>query len=351
MDAQPTSLLTRMFDDIQQLDDPRADNRRHFLTDILVIVLLAVMSGHDDFAGIIDYADDESEWLATFLRLPHGVPSISTFRRVFRVLKPTVLLNVMRRWSEELCGSLAGKQIAIDGKVLRRSFEHAWDKTGLHLVTAWCVEEKLVLAQKAVDEKSKEIVALPDLLKMLNLKGATVTVDAMGTQTDIAEQIVKAGGDYVMAVKDNHPTLADTIKRNMDDLILEKFRGVEHSYHESTDAGHGRIDSRQVWATSEIKWLQRRREWKNLTSVVVVQSTRRMVGTGEVQTSRRYYATSLPADATRLGALIRNHWSIENGQHFVLAQLPQLRDSNGLGGSAAGVSQPSFFTTSSIGLR
>ena len=126
MDAQPTSLLTRMFDDIQQLDDPRADNRRHFLTDILVIVLLAVMGGHDDFTGIIDYADDELEWLKTFLRLPHGIPSISTFRRVFRVLKPAVLLNVMRRWSDELCGSLSGKQIAIDGKVLRRSFEHAW---------------------------------------------------------------------------------------------------------------------------------------------------------------------------------------------------------------------------------
>ena len=200
------------------------------------------------------------------------------------------------------------------------------DKTGLHLVTAWCVEEKLVLAQKAVGENCNDIVALPELLKMLDLKGAVVTVDAMGTQTDIAEQIVKAGlrraqssrGDYVMAVKDNHPTLAEAIKRNMDDLILEKFQGVEHAYHESTDAGHGRIDSRQVWATSNIDWLQRRGEWKNLTSVVVVQSTRRMVGTGEVQTSRRYYATSLPADATRLGTLIRNHWSIENGQHFVL---------------------------------
>jgi predicted transposase YbfD/YdcC len=319
MEALPTSLITRMFDDIEALDDPRADNARHFLTDILVIAMLAVMSGLDDFPGIVEYANDESDFLQTFLRLPHGIPSVSTFRRVFRVLKPSVLLNVMQRWSGELAGTMSGKQIAIDGKTLRRSFERAWDKSGLHLVTAWCVEGGLVMAQEAVDEKSNEITAIPQLLKSLDIKGATVTIDAMGTQTDIAQQIVKSGGDYVLAVKDNHPTLCDTIQRNMDDLILEKFKDVQHVYHETTDAGHGRIDTRRVWATDQIQWLKRKGEWKNLTSIIVVESIRRILGKNETQIHRRYFISSLPSNSgERFAKLIRNHWSIENTQHWTL---------------------------------
>lgn len=319
MEAQPTSLITRMFNDIEAMDDPRAENARHFLTDILVIAILAVMGGLDDFPGIVEYARDEHDWLKGFLRLPHGVPSVSTFRRVFRALKPAVLISVMQRWSGELAGAMKGKQIAIDGKTLRRSFDHAWDKSGLHLVTAWCVEAGLVMAQQAVAEKSNEITAIPELLKMLDIRGATVTIDAMGTQTDIAAQIVKGGGDYVLAVKDNHPALCDAIQRNMDDLILEKFEGVEHVYHETTDAGHGRIDTRRVWATSQIQWLSRRTEWKGLTSVIVVEGIRRLIGKNEVQTHRRYFISSLPSDSgERLAGLIRNHWSIENTQHWTL---------------------------------
>jgi predicted transposase YbfD/YdcC len=318
MDAQPTSLITRMFNDIETIHDPRADNARHFLTDILVIAMLAVMCGLDDYPGIVEYGRDEHDWLKTFLRLPHGIPSVSTFRRVFAALKPSVLLDVMRRWSGELSGALKGKQIAIDGKTLRRSFEHAWDKSGLHLVTAWCVQENLVLAQQAVDEKSNEITAVPELLKMLDIKGAVVTVDALNTQTEIAAQIVKSGGDYVMAVKDNHPTLCDTIQRNLNEMILEKFVGVEHVYHETTESGHGRIDTRKVWATGQIEWLGRRDEWKKLRSVIVVESIRRM-DIGEVQTSRRYYISSLPSNSgERFAKLIREHWSIENSQHWTL---------------------------------
>jgi len=318
MDAQPTSLITRMFNDIDSIDDPRAGNARHFLVDILVIAILAVMGGLDDYPGIVEYGRDEHDWLKTFLRLPHGIPSVSTFRRVFAALKPSVLLNVMQRWSGELSGTLKGKQIAIDGKTLRRSFEHAWDKSGLHLVTAWCVQENLVLAQQAVDEKSNEITAVPELLKMLDIQGAVVTVDALNTQTDIAAHIVKGGGDYVMAVKDNHPTLCDTVQRNLDEMILEKFAGVEHVYHETTERGHGRIDIRKVWATDQIEWLSRRGEWKKLGSAIVVESIRKM-DLGEVQTNRRYYISSLPSNSgERFARLIRDHWSIENSQHWTL---------------------------------
>jgi len=319
MDAQPTSLITRMFSDIETIDDPRADNARHFLTDILVLAMLGVMCGMDDYPGIVEYARDEYDWLSTFLSLPHGIPSVSTFRRVFAALKPWVLLGVMQRWSGELSGLLAGKQIAIDGKTLRRSFEHAWDKSGLHLITAWCVQENLVLAQLAVDEKSNEITAVPELLKLLDIRGAVVTVDALNTQTQTAEQVVKGGGDYVMAVKENHPTLCDTIQRNLDEMILEKFAGVEHVYHETTDGGHGRIDTRRVWATDQIDWLGRRQEWKNLKSVIVVESTRRLLGKNQVQKSRRYYISSLPSQSgEKLAGLIRDHWTIENSQHWTL---------------------------------
>jgi predicted transposase YbfD/YdcC len=308
-----------MFSDIETIDDPRADNARHFLTDILVLAMLGVMCGMDDYPGIVEYARDEYDWLSTFLSLPHGIPSVSTFRRVFAALKPWVLLGVMQRWSGELSGLLAGKQIAIDGKTLRRSFEHAWDKSGLHLITAWCVQENLVLAQLAVDEKSNEITAVPELLKLLDIRGAVVTVDALNTQTQTAEQVVKGGGDYVMAVKENHPTLCDTIQRNLDEMILEKFAGVEHVYHETTDGGHGRIDTRRVWATDQIDWLGRRQEWKNLKSVIVVESIRRLLGKNQVQKSRRYYISSLPSQSgEKLAGLIRDHWTIENSQHWTL---------------------------------
>ena len=318
MDAQPNALIARMFSDVEAAD-PRADNARHFLTDILVIAILAVMCGCDDFPGIVEYALDEQDWLKTFLSLPHGIPSLSTFRRVFAVLRPSVLQGVMRRWSGELAGTLAGKQINLDGKTLRRSFDHGWKKNGLHIVTAWCVEENLVLAQTAVNEKSNEITAVPKVLEMLDFKGAIISVDALNTQKTIAQQIVKGGGDYLMAVKDNHPTLNDSIRLHLDEMILEKFAGIEHVYHETTDGGHGRIDTRRVWATSQIDWLADREQWKNLMSVAVVESTRRVLGKGESTTTRRYYISSLkPNSGEQIAGLIRNHWSIENSQHWTL---------------------------------
>jgi predicted transposase YbfD/YdcC len=307
-----------MFSDVEAMD-PRAGNARHFLTDILVIAILAVMSGADDYPGIVEYAVDEQQWLKSFLPLPHGIPSISTFRRLFAALKPSVLAGVMSRWAVEIGGTLAGKQVALDGKTLRRSFEQGWDKSGLHLVTAWCVEEKLVFAQQAVDEKSNEIKAVPPLLDMLDLKGAVVTSDAMNTQKNIAEQIIKGGGDYLLAVKGNHPTLENSLTANLDEMILEKFKDVEHVYYESTEGGHGRIDTRRVWATEQIDWLRGKSDWKALKSVAVVESTRRLIGTGKTSTERRYFISSLQSTSgERFARLIRNHWSIENTQHWTL---------------------------------
>jgi predicted transposase YbfD/YdcC len=317
MHSRPV-LITRMFEHLEA-HDPRADNARHFLTDILVIAILAVLCGCDDYPGIVEYALDQRDWLQTFLRLPHGIPSISTFRRVFAVLRPGVLLDVMQRWSGQLAATLEGKQISLDGKTLRRSFEQGWDKNGLHVVTAWCAQENLVLAQAAVNDKSNEITAVPEVLKLLDLKGAVVTVDALNTQKAIAEQIIRGGGDYLMAVKENHPTLHDSIRLHLDEMILEKFAGLKHVSYESTETGHGRVDTRRVWATAHIDWLRGRQEWKKLSSVAVVESTRTVVGQGESKTTRRYYIGSMiPNSGQQMAGWIRNHWSIENGQHWSL---------------------------------
>jgi predicted transposase YbfD/YdcC len=310
-----------MFDDIDRsVDDPRADNARHRLCDILILAFLGVMSGCDDYPGIVEFARDRQAWLKTFLPLPHGIPSVSTFRRVFAAVRPSVLTGLLQRWSGELAGTLAGKQIVLDGKTLRRSFDHAWQKdSALHVVTAWCVQDGLVLAQQAVEAKSNEITAVPEVLAMLDIKGAVVSVDALNTQTDIAARIIAGGGDYVMAVKDNHPILADSLRRHLDEMILENFRDIEHVYHETTDAGHGRIETRRLWATGQVGWLKRRGSWKKLASVMVVESVRRESAKAEPTVSRRYYISSLrPDSGRRLAELVRNHWSIENSQHWTL---------------------------------
>jgi predicted transposase YbfD/YdcC len=193
------------------------------------------------------------------------------------------------------------------------------EKDPLHIVSAWCVEENLVLGQVAVDQKSNEITAVPKVLEMLDIKGATITVDALNTQKTIAQQIIKGGGDYLMAVKDNHPDLHDSIRRHLDEMILEKFDGVEHVYHESVDGGHGRIDTRRVWATQQIDWLGGREHWSNLKSVAVVESVRHVLGKDKPKPTRRYYISSLqPESGEQMAKLIRNHWSIENSQHWSL---------------------------------
>ncbi len=221
-----------------------------------------------------------------------------------------------------LVKTCAGKQVAWDGKALRLSFEHAWEKPGmLHLVTAWCLEDQLCLGQLVVDEKSSEVTAVPVQLAVLDLAGAVVTVDAMNSQKSVAARIVEAssGGCYVMPVKKNHKLLFDRLVPNLNDLVLERFTGVPHTTTDGTDGGRGRIDRRRVWATDQIDWpTEKQRAGRaGLQSVAVVESTRKL-GSGMVEAFRRYLITSLPADAAELGRMIRNHRGIENGQPWCL---------------------------------
>jgi predicted transposase YbfD/YdcC len=317
MDAQAPLAFLRYF---QDLKDPRRPNVRHSFSDILTIAILAVLCRADDFDEIVLWAQLRREWLAGFLELPNGIPHPDTFRRIFARLDPAGFERCFGAWTQSLAESLHGQVVAIDGKSLRHSFQRAWDQQMIHMVSAWASENQLLLGQIAVDEKSNEITAVPRLLELLNLKGATVTLDAMGTQRAIAEQIVKQKADYVLAVKDNQPELCQKVTSLLDDAILENFKGMSYGYHEATNAGHGRTEIRRVWVTDEVRWLgpQLRARWPRLKSVAVVEAIRRL-DNGQSSTERRYFISSRAGtDAAWMAHAIRSHWGIENRLHWPL---------------------------------
>jgi predicted transposase YbfD/YdcC len=315
MEAEAITLVLRMFWD---MTEPRKDNKRHRLIDIISIVLLGVIGGNDDYPSIEEYACDKEPFLRTFLALPAGIPSASTLRRVMGRLEPSELEAGLARWTELFCKSLEGKQVALDGKTLRRSFDHAWKKMGLHVVTAWCVEDQLVLAQQAVGEKSNEIPTVPAILKTLDLKGAVVTADALNCQRKTVQTILEGGADYVLGVKENQPTLYKQVSAVLDEALLDKFKGVQHSKACSYERGHGREEKRTVYASSElVQYVAERSQWPGLKSITMVVSERTLLEKTSVE--RRYYISSLEGmDAKRMGSLIRGHWGIENSEHWPL---------------------------------
>ncbi len=303
------------------LPDPRrAQGRRHALTDMIVIAVTAVICAADSWSDVRDFGRAKLKWFKTFLELPHGIPSQDTFERVFARLDPEAFERCFLEWTRALSASSGGQLVAIDGKRLRRSFAHAWEQsTATHLVSAFVVANATVFAQLAVDSKENEIVAIPKLLQLLDLQGATVTIDAIGCQTAIAQQIVAQGGDYILCAKDNQPGLAHALQVDLDDLVREKFKGVPHDYCETVDGDHGRIETRRVWTTSRIDWLGEERDrWAGLRSVAVVESRRKRTPQGETR-ERRYYISTLDGqDASRVATAIRGHWRIENQLHYVL---------------------------------
>lgn len=304
-----------------ELPDPRrAQGKRHVLGDLIVIAVCAVICCCDGWADVADFGHAKRKWFETFLELPHGIASQDTFERVFARLDPDAFERCFVSWTTALAGSSAGKLIAIDGKKIRRSFEHAWNhNTAAHLVSAFVGENQTVFSQLAVECKENEILAIPKLLELLDLTGSTVTIDAMGCQTAIAQKVVDRGGDYVLSVKENQPTLHDRIVRNTNDLLLEKFKAVRHGHAQSVDGDHGRIETRDVWVTDQIEWLQEEKDrWPGLRSVVIVQSKRELPAKGD-SIERRYYISSRPGtDATAMAACIRGHWGVENKLHWVL---------------------------------
>lgn len=317
MDAQATALIPRVF---YQVADPRRMNHRHKLTDILTIALFAVLSGSNSWASVAAYGRDKLKWLKTLLELPHGIPSHDTFNDVFAKLKPEAFERCFMEWMKRMVQLSGGKLVAIDGKSLRRSFEHAWDKSGMaHMVSAFIEANKMVFAQVKTEGKGQELSAIEKLLELLELNGAVVTIDALGCQKDIARQILGAHGQYVLQVKDNQSTLHEKMQMLFKDLRIEQFAGVEHDYFTETDGGHGRIETRRLWVIWDVKLVgDLARQWPGLKSLIVVERTREV--NGQTCVELHYYISSLDrrTRARRLAGYIRGHWSVENNLHWQL---------------------------------
>jgi predicted transposase YbfD/YdcC len=296
--------------------DPFAPNSRHLLMDILVIAVCAVISGAEGWEDIEEYGQANAVWLGDLLDLPHGIPGHDTFRRVLSRLDPEELTQCFMAWTQALSEVSGGDMVSLDGKTLRHSFDRASSTAAIHMVSAWASANRLVLGQLKVEEKSNEITAMPKLLQLLDLKGAVVTIDAMGCQKEIAKTITERGADYVLALKANHPTLYEEVTLWLNDARDTGFADIAHAYHETVDGEHGRIATRRYWITSALEWLDAQASWANLQSVGMVESRREIGDTVQVET--RYFLTSLPAQGVRFAQAVRQHWGIENSLHWVL---------------------------------
>jgi len=311
----PVSLLHHFAD----LDDPRTDHtRRHNLLDIIALTLCAVASGAEGWTDVEVYGIEKQDWLETFLELPNGIPSHDTIGRVFGAMQPATFQECFLSWMHAVVGASDGKLIAIDGKTLRHSFDTANGKSALHLVSAWASANHLLLGQQAVTDKSNEITAIPALLKLLDLQGALVTIDAIGCQKRITEEIVAGGADYVLAVKDNQPTLHDDVRRVFLEALENDFKGLTHRYHHTKEQAHGRTEERHYHLIEVPEELARKHsEFVGLRTLGMVFS-QRQVGDGPEGMETRFYISSMGLKVKAFAEAVRGHWSIENNLHWVL---------------------------------
>jgi predicted transposase YbfD/YdcC len=317
MENRPTASITKHF---EGLPDPRTGNAKaHIFLEILIIAICAVICGADGWSDVELFGKNKKEWLKTFLELPKGIPSHDTFGRVFAKIKPEEFQKRFIEWVQAIEKLTAGQVIAVDGKKLRRSHDREAGKAAIYMVSAWATQNQLVLGQTKVADKSNEITAIPELLQLLDISGCIVTIDAIGTQTEIAETIVAGGGDYLFAVKENQGHLFEDIQCLFEVDVAQGMKYAQYQYAKSVNKGHGRIETRECWATDReehLSLVRIRQQWKGLKSIVRIVSQRQMGKTIEVQT--RYFISSLSADAKTILKAKRSHWKIENQVHWVL---------------------------------
>ena len=293
------------------LDDPRSGNAAlHDFHELLMIALCCVLCGGQGAVDMALFAEAKEPFLRGFLALANGLPSHDTFSRLFRNLDPDQFRDSFQRFMAQFSKQLAGV-VAIDGKVVRRSFDRASGKSALHMVSAWGSEQRLVLAQIATDDKSNEITAVPKLLKMLALKGAIVTADALNCQRTIARQIVNQEGDYALALKGNQGTLHDDVVLLLNDPELKASRSSP-----LVEADHGRIETRTATISTEIDWLQQQHQWPGLQAIGKVVRVRET--DAKTTTETAYYLLSRPLAPERFNQVVRQHWGVENRLHWRL---------------------------------
>jgi predicted transposase YbfD/YdcC len=316
-EREKEELVASILEYFASVPDPRVERTRHHaLTDILTLSLCAVVCGADSFCAIETYGRAREAWLRTFIGLRGGIPTHDTIGRVFAALNPDALAERFRQWILSVARLTKGEVVAIDGKTLRRSFQEAGSHAFVHMVSAWATNNHLVLGQVKTEEKSNEITAIPRLLKLLKIKGCLVTIDAMGCQKQITADIQDADADYLLAVKENQPTLSAEVT-----TIFEHCRrdptGFDVDFYETRDVGHGRTEVRRCWTTNMVESISQYQEWTGLSSLVLIESDRTV--SGHTSTECRYYISSrknLPAEAALDAA--RKHWGIENELHWVL---------------------------------
>jgi len=318
MDDKPDTAIDRFFGHLQ---DPRIDRTKaHDLIDIITIAICGVICSADGWVDVAEFGRCKEKWFRTFLRLRNGIPSHDTFNRVFAMLNPTAFGECFAAFVQHLCEDLAGEVVPIDGKTMRRAMSKAGKKGAFHMVSAFASEAGLTLAQVAVDEKSNEITAIPKLLKILDIRGATITIDAMGCQKEIAKQIIDQEGDYVLAAKANQPTLLEQVKRVMDEIVDHPIPDAphqKHERHETIEKGHGRIETRRVYVAPARGDEDLLAAWAGVKQFVRVDRQREINGVTSFESSY-YIASHDVITAVRMGRTIRSHWSIENTLHWTL---------------------------------
>jgi len=298
------------------LEDPRSEHLTdHKLVDIVIIAIC----GAETWTDIELFGHERYHWLKQFLELEKGIPSHDTFGRVFARVDTVHFQLCFTSWVQAVFQATDGQVVALDGKTIRRSHDRTNNQKAIHMVSAWATASHLVLAQQKVDEKSNEITAIPELLRLLDISGCIITIDAMGAQTEIAEQIVEQGADYLLTIKKNQPHLHEDMQLFFKLAHQNNFQKVEHTYHRTVNKDHGRIEIRECWAISgedSLQFLRKHRQWKGLKTIAMVTSRRQLAT--KTTTETRYYISSLPNDAEKVLCSARSHWGIENSLHWIL---------------------------------
>ncbi|NJL80281.1 MAG: ISAs1 family transposase [Richelia sp. SM1_7_0] len=300
------------------LEDPRIERtKRHHLIDVITIAICAVICGADSWVAIETYGQAKEKWLKRFLELPNGIPSHDTFARIFALINPEKFQECFLSWIKSVAILTDGEVIAIDGKSLKHSYDKKAGNRAINMVSAWAGTNKLVLAQRKVDSKSNEITAIPELIKVLDIAGCIVTIDAIGCQKEIVNLISQKNADYIIALKKNQKNLYENVELLFKEAISKRCEGFSASHYSTSESGHGRDEIRNYLMLSDISnQIDSDNKWKNLKSIGMVESVRTENGKTTVET--RYYISSLNLEAKKFGDSVRSHWGIENSLHWIL---------------------------------
>ena len=316
--SSPTVASGSLIEHFASLEDPRVEYLvEHQLLDIIALTICAVICGADSWVEIEAYGHSKVDWLQSFLALPNGIPSHDTISRLFAMLDPVQLQSCFTNWVKAIAELSDGEVVAIDGKCVRRSYDTGKGQGAIHMVSAWASENRLVLGQVKVDSKSNEITAIPKLLAVLDLKGCIVTIDAMGAQTAIAQQIIEQEADYILSLKGNQGDLHQDVEQLFDWAMTTQFKEIPHESYQTVEKGHGRLEIRRHYLLGSVEHLLNAERWRGLKRVGMIEAERRLEGQ-PTSRERRYYLLSLDGDVQRFATAVRSHWGIENQLHWCL---------------------------------